>query len=76
MGRELRSKNEYQIKAVADVIKSKEARGADASFERSLLKSWGKYEGWEGAKEALSSLVGHGCNNVGKLFSDPMVVVK
>ena len=66
MGKELRSKNEYQINTVADVIKSKEARGADTSFERSLLKSWCKYEGWEGAEEALSSLVEDRCNNAGK----------
>jgi len=48
----------YDIQSVADVIKSKEARGADASFERGLLKSWQKYEGYEGAKEALA-----GCSN-------------
>jgi len=38
-----------QIKGVRDVIKGKEARGEDASFERRLLKSWSKYEGWEEA---------------------------
>ena len=48
----------YDILAVADVIKAKEARGADASFERGLLKSWSKYEGYEEAKEALA-----GCGN-------------
>ena len=42
------------IQSVADVIKSKEARGEDASFERGLLKSWQKYEGYEEAKEALA----------------------
>jgi len=43
-------KNNYQIKAVKDVIRMKEARGADASFERNLLKEWSKYPGWENAK--------------------------
>ena len=44
----------FEIKCIADVIKSKEAKGKDASFERGLLASWAKYEGYEGAKEALA----------------------
>jgi len=43
----------YDIKCVADAIKAKEAVGQDASFERGLLRSWSKHEGYEGAKEAL-----------------------
>lgn len=31
--------NWYQIKCTADVIRNKEARGEDASFERGLLQS-------------------------------------
>ena len=59
MGRECRRKGYehgpyYEIKTVADIIKSKEARGADASFERGLLSSWSHYDGYEGAKEALA----------------------
>lgn len=46
-----------EIKCVSDLIKKKEAKGQDASFERSLLKSWAAYEGYEKAKEALSALV-------------------
>ena len=40
----------YEIKCIADVIRSKESRGEDASFERKLLRSWAKYKGYEGAK--------------------------
>ncbi len=46
----------FEIKSVADVIKGKESRGEDATFERDLLKSWSKYEGYEGAKQALADL--------------------
>jgi len=42
--------NWYQIKCVKDVVRNKEARGEDASFERELLKSWHNYPGWEGAR--------------------------
>ena len=49
--------NWFQIECVREDIISKEAKGQDASFERSLLKAWSKYPGWEGAKEALSTLV-------------------
>ena len=45
----------YEIQCIADTIKSKEAKGKDASFERDLLRSWAKYEGCERAKEALAS---------------------
>lgn len=46
----------YEIKAAADVIRKKEARGADATFERSLLKAWSKEKGYESAGEALKQL--------------------
>ena len=42
--------NWYQIKCVKDVVRNKEARGEDTSFERELLKSWHNYPGWEGAR--------------------------
>lgn len=42
-----------QITTVRDVIISKEKRGADASFERELLRAWSKHEGFEYAKQAL-----------------------
>ena len=45
-----------QIKSVANTIKIKEANGKDATFERNLLKSWSKYEGYESAKEVLKGL--------------------
>jgi len=44
----------YEIKCTADVIRSKEARGEDASFERELLRSWAKYPSWEDAGNALN----------------------
>lgn len=40
----------FEIKCTKEVIRNKEARGEDASFERALLKSWSKYPGWEDAK--------------------------
>ena len=43
----------FKIETIANIIKSKEARGESAKFERDLLKSWGRYEGYESAKEAL-----------------------
>jgi hypothetical protein len=46
----------YEIKCVADIIRMKEARGADASFERDLLKAWSAYPGYESAKGVLESL--------------------
>ena len=45
--------NSYQVKCVSDVIKGKEKRGEDASFERGLLESWSKYEGWEDSQKHL-----------------------
>lgn len=45
-----------QIKAIKDVIKGKESRGEDASYERDLLKAWSKVKGWEAAGRALVSL--------------------
>ncbi len=44
-----RRKNNYEIKCVRNNIISKESKGLDATFERELLKSWAKYEGWENA---------------------------
>ena len=41
----------YDIKCVRDVIKLKEARGKSTKFERALLKSWSKYEGYEKANQ-------------------------
>ena len=46
----------FEIQAVVNVIKGKEAEGQDASFERKLLKAWSKYKGYEKAKEALAGL--------------------
>lgn len=43
----------YEIKCVQDVIRSKEAKGKDASFERKLLKSWRKFPGYEKSMEGL-----------------------
>ena len=43
----------YTINSVKNVIILKEKRGADASFERDLLKAWQHYEGWEYARDAL-----------------------
>jgi len=48
--------NAYQVQCVKNNIISKESRGEDASYERSLLKSWGHYKGWECATDALVSL--------------------
>jgi len=46
----------FQINAVADTIKLKEAKGMNATFERDLLKAWSKYPGYEAAKEALAKI--------------------
>ncbi len=43
----------FEVQCVKNDIISKESRGEDASFERNLLKSWGKYPGWESALEML-----------------------
>jgi len=43
----------FEIKCVKDIIISKEAKGQDAKFERGLLKSWSKYNGYESSKQAL-----------------------
>jgi len=32
----------YEVKVMVDSIKLKESQGKDASFERSLLKSWAR----------------------------------
>ena len=53
----------YEIQCVANTIKSKEAKGLDASFERHLLESWSHYEGYESAGKALAALVKNGCNS-------------
>jgi len=39
----------FEIQCTREVIISKEAKGEDASYERSLLKAWSKYEGYEDA---------------------------
>ena len=46
----------FEIKSIAEIIKSKEAKGLDASYERNLLESWSKHEGYEGAKQTLAAL--------------------
>ena len=46
----------YEIKCTQDVVRNKEARGEDASFERKLLKSWSKYPGWEDAGNAIAPI--------------------
>jgi len=46
----------YEVQCVANDIKRKEARGEDAKYERSLLKSWSEYEGWEFASDVLATL--------------------
>ena len=48
----------FEIKSVADIIKLKESKCEDATFERELLKSWSSHKGYEGAKQALAD-----CNN-------------
>jgi hypothetical protein len=47
----------FEIQCVKEVITGKESRGKDASFERGLLRAWSSYEGYEGAKEALRSIL-------------------
>ena len=37
----------YEIQSIKNIIVFKESQGEDASLERSLLKSWGQYKGWE-----------------------------
>ena len=46
----------YKIQTVKDIIIWKESHNQDAGFERKLLKSWAKYEGYESAGEALRTL--------------------
>jgi len=46
----------YKIQTVRDIIIWKENHNEDASFERKLLRSWQKYEGYESAGEALRTL--------------------
>ncbi len=52
MGRE----HDYEIKVVCNIIKGKESRGEDASYERELLRSWSKDEEWKNAGQALATL--------------------
>lgn len=47
---------DYEIKTIANIIRTKEAAGHDATFERELLKAWADYSGYESAKEALREL--------------------
>jgi 5-methylcytosine-specific restriction endonuclease McrA len=42
----------FEIQCVKNDIIAKELDGEDASFERGLLKAWGKHPGWEAAQEA------------------------
>lgn len=46
----------FQINAIADTIKLKEAKGISAEFERGLLRSWAKCKGYESAKQVLAKL--------------------
>ena len=46
----------YEIECVKQDIIAKEADGEDASFERSLLRAWSKYPGWEDASVALDAI--------------------
>ena len=46
----------FEIKCVADTIRTKEINGMDATFERELLKAWVKHPGYQSAKAALASL--------------------
>ena len=39
----------FEVKSVQDVVRSKEEKGEDATFERELLKSWVNYKGYEDA---------------------------
>ena len=48
----------FEINAVADIIKIREAQGKDATFERDLLKHWSKHKGYESAKKVLDKLGG------------------
>lgn len=41
----------FEVQCVKNDIIAKEADGESASYERKLLKSWGKYKGWEDALE-------------------------
>jgi len=45
----------FEIKCIKDIIISKESKGQDATFERSLLKSWSNYPGYGGAIDALKA---------------------
>lgn len=46
----------FEIECVSNVIKAKEAKGKDATFERNLLLEWSKHKGYEAAKQALEEL--------------------
>ena len=39
----------YEIKCIKEIIVNKKARGEDAKFEESLLRSWSKYPGYKDA---------------------------
>ena len=49
----------YEVKAIADCIKGKEAKGQDATFERELLKAWSKYPEYKAAGRVLEQLDRH-----------------
>jgi len=57
----------FEIKCIKEDIITKEAKGEDASFQRSLLKSWAKYPGYEGAKEALAACRSREKSNLGRV---------
>ena len=46
----------FEINAVAENIKIREALGKDTTFERDLLKNWTKHKGYESAKQVLDNL--------------------
>ena len=45
-----------EIETIRKIIVEREKRGEEAYFERSLLKSWSKYPGYETARDALRTL--------------------
>ena len=46
----------FEIQCVKSDIIAKELEGEDTKFERSLLRAWGQFKGWESALDALASL--------------------
>ena len=56
----------YELQCVKETIIAKEAKGKDASYERSLLKSWSDYKGYESAKSILAELPKPTLSGIGK----------